>query len=101
MSHKAETKKSKRTREKTPSGRSRRSHSPGDKPALESKRGEARENRDQGKRVRGVNKGSSLHLYSPENAVEIPSAFIVMEQGTPTVTAEIEGVRRDLIVDTG
>ena len=51
--------------------------------------------------MRGVSKGSSLHLYAPENAVESPSASIVMEQGTPTVTAEIEGVRIDLIVDTG
>jgi len=48
-----------------------------------------------------MSEGSSLHLYSPENAVESPTAPIMMEQGTPTVTAEIEGVRRDLILDTG
>ena len=51
--------------------------------------------------MRGESEGSSLHLYSPENAVESPTAQIVMEQGTPTVTAEIEAVRRDLILDTG
>jgi len=51
--------------------------------------------------VRGESEGSSLHLYSPENAVESSTAPIVMEQGTPTVTADIEGVRRDLILDTG
>ena len=33
---------------RNPSGRSSRSHSPGDKPAIEPKRGEARENRGQG-----------------------------------------------------
>ena len=48
-----------------------------------------------------MSEGSSLHLYAPENAVESPSASIMMEQGTPTVTAEIEGVRRDPILDTG
>ena len=51
--------------------------------------------------MRGVSKGSSLLLYSPKNAVESPTTSIVMKQGTPTVTAEIEGVRRDLILDTG
>jgi len=42
---------------------------------------------------------SSLHLYSPENAVACPTAPIVMEQGTPTVT--VDRVHRDLILDTG
>jgi hypothetical protein len=51
--------------------------------------------------VRGESEGSSLHLYSPENAVESPTAPIVMEQGTPTVTVDIEVVPRDLILDTG
>jgi hypothetical protein len=51
--------------------------------------------------VRGESEGSSLHLYSPENAVKIPTAPIVMEQGTLTVTVDIEGAQRDLILDTG
>jgi len=48
-----------------------------------------------------VSEGSSLYLYALESAVKSPSAPILMEQGTPTVTAEIERVQRDLILDTG
>jgi hypothetical protein len=51
--------------------------------------------------VRGESEGSSLHLYSPEDAAESPTAPIVMEQGTHTVTVFIEGAQRDLILDTG
>jgi len=51
--------------------------------------------------VRGESEGSSLHLYSPEDAAESPTAPIVMEQGTPTVTVDIDGAQRDLILDTG
>ena len=51
--------------------------------------------------MRDESEGSSLHLYSPENAVKSPTAPIVMEQGTPTVTVDIEGAQRDLILDTG
>jgi hypothetical protein len=54
-----------------------------------------------GKRVRGANEGSSLHLYAPENGVCRTTAFILLKQGTPTIMVEIEGVRRDLILDTG
>jgi len=48
-----------------------------------------------------VSEGSSLHLYAPENAVNRGTASILLEQGTPTITAEIEGVQRDLFLDTG
>jgi len=48
-----------------------------------------------------VSEGSSLHLYAPENAVNRPTASVLLEQGTPTITAEIEGVQQDLILDTG
>jgi len=48
-----------------------------------------------------VSEGSSLHLYGPENAVNRPTASVLLEQGTPTITAEIEGVQRYLILDTG
>jgi len=41
-----------------------------------------------------VREGSSFHLYTPENAVQSTSASIMMEQGTPTVTAEIECMER-------
>ena len=51
--------------------------------------------------MRGESEGSSLHLYSPEDAAKSPTAPIVMEQGTPTVTVDIEGAQRDLILDTG
>ena len=46
-------------------------------------------------------KAGSLHLYAPENAVNKPTASVLLEQGTPTITAEIEGVQGDLILDTG
>jgi len=46
-------------------------------------------------------KAVSLHLYAPENAVNKPTASVLLEQGTPTITAEIEGVQGDLILDTG
>jgi len=48
-----------------------------------------------------VSEGSSPHLYAPENAVNRPTASVLLEQGTPAITAEIEGVQRDLILDTG
>ena len=51
--------------------------------------------------MRGESEGSSLHLYSPEDAAKSPTAPVVMEQGTPTVTVDIEGAQRDLILDTG
>ena len=44
---------------------------------------------------------AALHLHAPENAVNRPTASILLEQDNPTVTEEIEGVRRDLILDTG
>jgi hypothetical protein len=48
-----------------------------------------------------VSEGSFLHLYATENAVDRPTAFVLLEQGTPIITAEIEGVQQDLILDTG
>jgi hypothetical protein len=48
-----------------------------------------------------VSEGSSLHLYAPENAVNRPTVSVLLEQGTPTTMAEIDGVQRDLILDTG
>jgi len=48
-----------------------------------------------------MSEGSSLHLYAPENVVNRPTASVLLEQGTPTITAEVEGVQRDLILDTG
>jgi len=41
------------------------------------------------KEVRSASDGSSLHLYSPEHAVESPTAPFMMEQVTRTVSAEI------------
>jgi hypothetical protein len=48
-----------------------------------------------------VSEGSSLHLYAPENAVNKTTTSHLLEQGTPNITAKIEGVQRDLILDTG
>jgi len=53
-----------------------------------------------GKRVRGENEGSSLHLDAPDNAARKLMVSVAMEQGTPTVRIEIEGMQRNLIVYT-
>jgi hypothetical protein len=62
--------------------------------------GEGSEKPRSGKRKRGVGVGSSLHLYAPENAVNRPTASVLIEQGTPTIMAQIQGVQRILILDT-
>jgi hypothetical protein len=59
------------------------------------------ENRESGKRDRGVNDNSSFRLNAPENAVRNHKAPIILEHGTPTVSVYIEGMSRTLILDTG
>ena len=54
-----------------------------------------------GKRVRGETEDSSLHLYAPENAVKRPTVSILLERGAPSISVEIEGRVRRLIIDTG
>ena len=45
--------------------------------------------------------GSSFHLNTPEDAAAVTQSSILLEQGTPTVSVEIEGLSRSLIIDTG
>jgi hypothetical protein len=48
-----------------------------------------------------VSEGSSLHFCALENAVNRPTVSVLLEQGTTTITAEIEGEQQYLILDTG
>jgi hypothetical protein len=50
--------------------------------------------------VRGGNDDSSLHLKASVYAVG-KSTVVLLEHGTPIVRLELEGVSRDLIIDTG
>ena len=65
------------------------------------KKGVRKENHESGKRERGVEEGSSFSLNTPENAVTKLTVPILLEHGTPTISAEIEGMSRSLILDTG
>ena len=56
---------------------------------------------DSGKRVRGESGDSSLHLDAPRIAVSRPTSSVPFEQGFPTVSLEIEGKLKRLIIDTG
>ena len=53
-----------------------------------------------GKR-RGVKEDSSWRLVTPENAVVAKAVPMLLERGTPSLTLDIEGVRRRLIIYTG
>ena len=44
---------------------------------------------------------SSLHLNAPENDVSSHKVSISMEHGAPTISVEVEGMSRSLILDTG
>ena len=44
---------------------------------------------------------SSLHLNAQENDVSSHKVSISMEHGAPTISVEIEGMSRSLILDTG
>ena len=83
-----------------PSGRSTRPRSSGDEsPPHEP--GRQTGNQEPGKRLRGEGEGSSLHLDTHGNAVERPTVSVLLEHGSPTVSLEIEGEPKRLIVDTG
>jgi hypothetical protein len=53
------------------------------------------------KLVRGECEDSSLHLNTPEKAVTPLMVSVPLEQGSPTVSLEIEEKRKRLIIDTG
>jgi hypothetical protein len=48
-----------------------------------------------------VKDDSSSHLHASVNAVTHPKISVALEPGTPSISVRIEGVVRDLIVDTG
>jgi hypothetical protein len=52
--------------------------------------GGGQRDKESGKRVRGESGDSSLHLDFPENAVIRPTVSVLLEQGSPTVSLEIE-----------
>ena len=58
-------------------------------------------NKEPGKHERGVSEDSSLHLNTPEKAVMASLSSVLLEQGTPSISVDIEGVARRLILDTG
>ena len=64
-------------------------------------KGVRKENHESGKPERGVKEDSYFSLNTPENAVTKLTVQILLENGTPTVSAEIEGMSRSLILDTG
>jgi len=51
--------------------------------------------------VRDVEDESSYRLTVPEKAVTVKRVTTEMEHGTPAIKADIEGVERSLIIDTG
>ena len=48
-----------------------------------------------------MNEDSSFHLNAPDNAVVKSAVCVLLEHGTPTISVEIEGMSRSLILDTG
>ena len=48
-----------------------------------------------------MSKDSSLHLNAPEKAVMASLNPVLLEHGTPSISVDIEGVVRRLILDTG
>jgi hypothetical protein len=46
-----------------------------------------------------VKRGSSFHLSAPDDAAAITQFSILLEQGSPTVSVEIEGFSRSLIIE--
>jgi len=82
-------------------GRSGRSHPPPRQTPLCREAGSERESDGSGKRVEGEKEGSSFHLSDLDDAGTTTLCSILLEQGTPTVSVEIEGMSRNLIIDTG
>jgi hypothetical protein len=68
--------------------------------AVTQEKGQQR-HQDSGKRVRGESDDSSLHLDAPRKAVSRPTVSVPLQQGSPTVSLEIGGKLKRLIIDTG
>ena len=43
---------------------------------------------------------SSYYLDAPDNGVAKSTVSVLLEHGTPTISVEVEGVSRSLILDT-
>jgi len=48
-----------------------------------------------------VSEDSSLHLKTPEKAVFASLSPVMLKHGTPSISVDIEGAARRLILDTG
>ena len=51
--------------------------------------------------MRGVEEDSSHRLTIPEKAITVKRATTEMEDGTPAIKVDIQGVERSLIINTG
>ena len=60
-----------------------------------------KENHEPRKRERSKRRQLSFRLNAPENAVTKLTVPILLQHGTPTISAEIRGMPRNLILDTG
>ena len=69
-------------------------HGPRRKVHTKNDQGVRKENHELGKREGGVNDDSSFHLNVSENAVSTHTVPIILEHGTPTISADIEGMSR-------
>jgi len=63
--------------------------------------GSEREKDGSGKRVQVEKRGSSVQFRATDEAAATTPCSILLEQGTTTVSVEIEGMSRSLIIDTG
>jgi hypothetical protein len=79
----------------------RRFKSTGEKPPYPTKQDSRKESNSSGKWQKGVKDDSSSRLDASVNAVTKPTISVALEPGTPSISVRIEGVVRDLIVDTG
>jgi len=59
--------------------------------------GRQQTSKESGKRIRGDSDDSTLHLDVPGKAVEKPAVSVWIEQGSPTVSLEIEEELEHLI----
>jgi hypothetical protein len=80
---------------------SRRFKSTGEKSPYLTRHDSRKESYSSGKRQKGVKDDSSSRLDASLYAVTKPTVSVALEPGTPSTSVRIEGVVRDLIVDTG
>jgi hypothetical protein len=100
MPHEAKARETRKAPGKeNPSERSYRSRSPGDDPVTQEK---GEHTKTPGfKKTSEEREDSSLHLDAPGKAVTRPTVSVPLEQGSPTVSLEIQGKLKRFIIDTG